>query len=187
MSASAIPPERISELSVAAADLIHHGLLVSIGDEFRLQQAASSRTAFEPEQTLEARLEQDPPLAAVETIRSIATEYPEAFNAAVTTFLESQPQLDDLRKVNARFSATPADDQSSVAISLCNQIEETLKRGRFEPETDAFPPVSGGDDAVGCGMIALGSMGGGAACVIGCVPCCPVAAAGGLIFLGLCS
>jgi hypothetical protein len=195
MSTSAsneIPNDLIAALAEAATDLLHFGTLSSYAEVFALDRASFGRSANEAETSIESRIEseQSRPLAAVDLVRSVAEQFPEAFNASIATTL-SRSSLEPAHR--DRFdSATgvKSGNYAEAALAICDRVEPALRRGESggAPRSDSTPPpVSGGDQETGCGMIAIGSMAGGAACVIGCAPCCPVAAAGGLILLGLCS
>lgn len=195
MSASTpgdLPQETVAALAEASTDLIQFGTLSNYSDIFALDRAGSGRTINTAESSIDNRLANDRnrQLASMAIVRSVAELHPDAFNANIAAAL-SDPSLDpDTKKNFDKALGVSGGNYAVVALEECNRVEAGL-RGRTSGSSgndgSAQPPVSGGDDSLGCGMIAIGSMAGGAACVIGCVPCCPAGAIGGLIFLGLCA
>jgi hypothetical protein len=190
-TSSEIPNEFIAALSEAATDLIQFGTLSNYAEIFAAVRSSAGRMANAAESSIDARLETDRvrPLAGVELVRSVADRFPEAFNANIATAL-SDPSLDP--KTRERFDAAAGvtnGNYAEVALATCRRVDAGLRNssiGDASSNSGSIPPIGGGDESLGCGMILIGSMGGGAACVVGCAPCCPVAAVGGLVFLGMC-
>lgn len=184
-STNSIPEELLPAFVEAALDLLHYGALTNITEQFELERIQSGRTETDAERDIVQRLDADRPriLRAVDRARE-AAGFTEAFDSGVRTLLQQQ-QLQDgtavrfadqLDRENGGYAAT--------AQELAARAANSLRRNLGEPETNP-PPVSGGSVS-GCDLIALGSMLGGATCVVGCGPCCVVGVGGALLYVAAC-
>lgn len=184
-----IPAEFLPTLATASAELLHAGLLVQFSDSFALERADSGRKRFESENALDAETNRALQRArsVAQTTRGIVTAFPEAVNASIRENLEQTENRDELERRFRSASESGAEDFSAIITTLCRRIEESFEQADAPMDSNGtVPPVTGGSDSLGCDLILIGAMAGGATCVIGCAPCCVAGAAGGLIFLGLC-
>ena len=184
-STNPLPEELLPALVEAALDLFHFGALTNTFEQFELERIQSGRTETDAERDIVRRLDADRPriLQAIERARE-AAGYTEAFDSGVRTLLQ-QPQLQDgTAERFAELLDRENGGYAGAAQELAARAANSLRRNRGEPETNP-PPVSGGSVS-GCDLIALGSMLGGATCVVGCGPCCVVGVGGALLYVAAC-
>jgi hypothetical protein len=188
---AAFPQELVSGLAEASTDLMHFGMLSNFSEDFRAARADAGRQPFPAERSIDQRVASDTmrPLAAIEVARSAATRFPEAFNAAVATTLDDPAFGAERRSAFERGLGVTDADFAAAAIAACQRTDATLRgtSGIQRVDPDGPPPVSGGQGSLGCDLIALGAMLGGAACVAGCGPCCVAGVAEALIYVGVCA
>lgn len=126
-------------------------------------------------------------MASLETVRAVATDFPDAFNAAVMDALSDETIDGDAKIAFDEGIGVNDGDYASVTVSLCDRSLASLRgeMGTSDSTGNGIPPVSGGD-SLACDLIVVGGMACGATCVMGCGPCCVGAVAAVVGYASFC-
>ncbi|HET9658715.1 MAG TPA: hypothetical protein VFP05_00175 [Thermomicrobiales bacterium] len=184
-----LSPDIVPELAEAGLDLRHYGELWMLAEENALQRAEEARDPVPAELALEARLASDRgrQTAAVETVRATASDFPEAFNEAVAASLSDESIDPEARAAFEAGIGVIGGDFAGSAIEICDRIAASLRdMSNFPVSGESGEPPVGGGESLGCDLIVVAGMAGGATCVMGCGPCCIGAAAAVLGYVSFC-
>ncbi len=179
-------PILLPVLTESSSDLIQVGILSSAAERIAIDRASSGRSAFDEEIALERRVDESRKsiLPAVAVARKTAASQPSLINSGVVVMLQDPLLASGFREQFDALLGVSDGDYAGLMLALCDQTDLQLRPRNSGG--DELPPVSGGD-VTGCDLIALGSMLGGATCVVGCGPCCVVGVGGALIYVGTCT
>ncbi len=173
-------------LTESSSDLIQAGILSSVAERIVTDRGASGRSAYDEEIALERRVEASRMSIspAIAVARETAATQPFLINSGVAIMLNDPLLAAGFRDQFDALLGVSDGDYAKVMLALCDQIDLQLRPRNSS--SDEIRPVSGGE-VTGCDLILLGSMLGGATCVVGCGPCCVVGVGGALIYVGTCT
>ena len=178
-----LPSELFVPFAQAGLDLQHYAALWRVSEENALRRASSARARTPEERTFDQRLddERSRQSAALETVRSAALAFPDAFDAAVA---ESFSQMDIDQTARTAFldaAGVRNGGYAAAVVAICERANASLRdRPDFTVADESSPPPVSGGESLACDLIVVGGMAAGATCVIGCGPCC-IAGAGAVI------
>lgn len=186
---ASLSPELFAQLAAAGLDLRHYSELWMLAEEQSLMRAEEERQAFPAERALEGRLASDRgrQLAALETVRAIASDFPQLFNDAVAESLSDDSIDPEARAGFERGIGVANGDFAAAAREICERVGIALRDPATFPDPGELdqPPIGGGE-SLGCDLIVVAGMAGGATCVMGCGPCCVGGAAAVLAYVAFC-
>ncbi len=170
----------------ASSILVQAGILSSAAERLASDRSIRERTASEEESAFEQRIDEsrESIQSAVAVARETAVNQPTQVNSGVARMLEDPLLADGFRDRFDTLLGVSDGEYAERMLAICKQID--LQMRLPTSDSDEVPPVSGGT-VTGCDLIALGSMLGGATCVVGCGPCCVAGAGGALIYVGTCT
>ena len=173
-------------LTEASAILLQAGILSTTAEQISMDRSISGRSASGEEIALERRIDESrgSMLSAVAVAREIAVSQPSLVNSGVARMLEDPLLVSGFRDRFDSLIGVSNGDYAKLVLAISDQVESQSRP--VDSGNEEIPPVSGGN-VTGCDLIALGSMLGGATCVVGCAPCCVVGAGGALIYVGVCT